>query len=986
MKTFDLAFFSLGFQPDRNGTAGSLVHRLRSFADLRQLAKGKKKDQLPPIFAYFGKRGKEHSVFTLEPSQRHQQLVELFKAENPDTSLNDFQINCEVSNHSKSLFGWDVPNCVLVDIDTTALTDAVMKNADAINDLVNNSILFAQPSYSGKLHIILRIKDQYTEQDYRNEAAIAVTCLCRAIELVCGIDPFTLKDHKGVCCVDPTSISPYTPMYMADTDYWFNPDCWDFSIDDEDRQKAAEKAGVSFKRVFTTTTYASVAPFTGEFTITNPHQVKVDRNYIVEGGGSGNDVRMQYANVMWWYCKGDMKKYNALRKQLFLNYREFTPVGSKNPNPLYKAAFDAEFGVVETATNIEHNPTPASGIVIPKDGWLSDYISTIELELERNRRIEVVSPTGTGKTVLITEYAKRHKTLIVVPFNSQLVNYGCEWINIISKENKDFDTSRSNVAVYDQAIKHFDKLTTEWDVIVDECHLLWCDRSWREAATDVVNKINALKNNKVILFTATNTIENTLFNIDNTLTFTRERNVVEVKWMDTSTPYKTVDRLISDNTMTCVFTDRFAKTLAANKSIRMGRSNVVLCHSDSESKGFRRILENQLLDAKLTVSTKILYSGNNFNNENPIRLIIQVDENNDYSYIVQSVGRFRKCKELEVYVVNDVRSHNSDAPTDQQVIEGLNAMKAKGSNIAKVMTDKHKDDKYYNVDAAVEIENYYSTISKEKIIADLCATSYIKVIDCGMCDDGKEFPINKVKQRRSNALIDNIRRYSNLHEAVKYDVEDDSMTTEWKNQISAICLEVDADSVRRYIVERSNEKLTQIDTIISDIHSIINISELSLNEIRKIKDNYEAFVEEECREYGADDEVKDRITRYAKRIARILNGVEVKFPNTTIQSLSNEDIFKVAIEDLASCRIQLLGIRAQNGQRTGKQNKQPIKIKFIGDFYDESGLEGMDYQNNIATFACKGDCMRFLGIDRKAFSRFVKGEKVKKAKNWIVVQ
>lgn len=983
---FELAFFCLGFQPDRNGTKGSLVRRLKSFADIRAIAKGKAKDQLPPIFPSFGKRGSEFHIFNIEYPDYGQQLVELFKADNTDTSLNDYRIGWEVANHSAEIFGSHIPDTVLVDIDTTVLTNDVMNNADKINGLLNNSILFIQPSFSGKLHIIIHIKNQYSEQEYRNEAAVAVVCLCRAIELVTGIDPFTLKDHKGDCCIDPTSISPYTPMYMADNDYWLNPNCWEFAIDDNDRKKAAEKAGVSFNRVFTTETYKPVTPFAGEFTISNPHRVKVDRNYIVDKGGSGNDVRMQFANVMWWYVKGDVNKYNDLREQLFVNYREFTPVGDKNPNPLYKAAFDKEFGVVTTTTNIEYDPTATSGIVIPKDGWLCDYMDTIEKELETNRRIEVVSPTGTGKTVLITEYAKNHKTLIIVPFNSQLVNYGCDWINIISKENKGFDLERSNVAVYDQAIKHFGLLGDDWDVIVDECHLLWCDRSWRESATDVVNRINDLEKNKVILLTATNTIEDSLFNVEKTLTFTKERNTVEVKWMDVTTPYTTIEKLITDKKRTCVFSDRYAKRLASNQSLRMGWGNVVLCHSESKSKGYQRILENQMLDARLTVSTKILYSGNNFNNEDPIRLIIQIDGNYDYSYIVQSVGRFRKCKDLEVFVVNDVRQHSGDAPTDQMVLDRLNAMRAKGSNIAKLMTDRHKDDKYYNPYAAVEIEDYYLKIDKAKIIADLCATSYIKVIDCGMCDDGKEFPMDEVKRRRSAALIDNIRRCSNLNELVKYDEEDDAMTNRWKSEIGWICADISPESVRRYIVERSDESAIQIDTIISEMHSIINISELSISEIRRIKDNYEAFADDECKAYGVDGDAKDRITRYAKRIARLLNRVDVKYPSTPIYNLNNNDLFGIAIDLIDESKIELKEVRRQNGQRTGTQNRQPITIKFVGDCWDDSGLEGMDAQHNTITFECKGDCMRFLGIGSKAFSRFVKGERVKAAKNWLAVQ
>ena len=125
-----------------------------------------------------------------------------------------------------------------------------------------------------------------------------------------------------------------------------------------------------------------------------------------------------------------------------------------------------------------------------------------------------------------------------------------------------------------------------------------------------------------------------------------------------------------------------------------------------------------------------------------------------------------------------------------------------------------------------------------------------------------------------------------------------------------------------------------------------------------------------------------RITRYAKRIANLLNKVDVKYPTTPISRISNNDLFGVAIENLEEHKIELREVRTQNGVNS----RQAIKIKFVGDCYDDSGLEGMDAEHNIATFECKGDCMRFLGIGSKAFSRFVKGEKVKAAKNWQVVQ
>lgn len=1005
-----LQIFTLGYQKTAYNPTGSLLHKVESFEDLRNLAKGKAKNNLPVVFPTFGQRGKEYfnvniyedgecwrdddgnmhiANLKIDNTPRIEQLANLYRDKFDCTGLYDYEVEERAvryytENCPSHRFGGS--NVVLIDIDSKVPTEPVMKNADKINELCNNSILFIQPSFSGKLHIIMHIRKMCTIEEYQREAAIAMTWVCKAIEKVVGIDPFTLTDSRGKCCVDPTSYSAATSIYISNNDYVLNPNCWEFEIDDEQREKVCKVAGVKFEKVFREKVdYPPVNPFGGEFTITNPHKVKVDRNYIVGNGWSGNDVRMQYANVMWWYCKGDMSKYDNLRRQLFKNWNEFTPVGDKNPIPLFKAAFDDEFGIVVTATNTEHNPTLTNGTIIEKGHWLTEFQGEIENELEANRRIEVVSPTGTCKTVLITEYARKHKTLIIVPFNSQLVNYGCSWINVISRDNKNFATERSNVAVYDQAIKFINFLEDDWTVIVDECHLLWCDRSWRESATLVVEKINKLKN-KVMLLTATNTIEDTLFSVKKTLTYIRERDVVEVKWMDVTNPYTTITKLIANDKKTCIFSDQYARVIAANQGLRKGRSNVVLCHSKSNSKGYQRILDNQLLDAPLTVSTKILYSGNNFNNEEPIRLIVQINHDNDYSYIVQSVGRFRKCQDLEVYVVNNVRQRTGDAITDQRTIDGLRSMSVKGSNIAKVMSDRHKEEDYYNPNVAAEIQQYYDSITKDKIIADLCATGYIKVIDCGMCDDGKEHPLNEVKRSRSDNLIDNIRRCSNLNDAIIYDEDDDSMTKSWKNAIESISMNVKEEAVRRYIVERTDSSAIQIESIIAELYSIINIKELSLSEIDRIKENAELFAAEECKAYGmVDEDVQNKIWDYAKRIARLLNRIEIEFPTISLDNLSLEDYFKVVLDDLNEYKIGLRLVRAHNSSVGGQNSKQSITIQFVGKHWDDSGLEGIERSNGIITFASKGNCMRFLGIGSKAFSKFVKGMPTRVTRNWQVV-
>ena len=965
---------TIGYQSTVRGNGtGSLVHKLESFEQLRELAKDKVKDDLPATFAFFGRRGNEYFAPKRGGNnlERISELVELYKSEHDCEGLIDCEVQDLALRHYGEIHLHGGSNVVQVDVDTTLFTTDVMKNADELNELCEDSVVLVQPSFSGKLHIILHTRYITDIDEYKREAAIVTTWVCKAIEKITGTNPFEVFDENGKCCVDVNGVKPSQALYFSDNDYIEFKDSYEFVITDEQRERTAESAGLLFQRVFADKVdYVAIDPFEGKFEITNPHKIKVTRKYAV-GNYTGNDVRMQYANVLLWYCRGDMKQFRTMCKQLFVNYKEFSPVGDKNPNILFKGAFDREFGIVVTEQTTTYEPTSPEGILIPKGHWLSEYGDEIEQALATNRQIEVVAPTGTGKTVYISEYARRHKTLIVVPFNSQLVNYEKDWVNIVTMDKKSFKKNMSNVAVFDQAVKHFETLDKTWTVVVDEAHLLWCDRSWREAATNVVAQIRYLSDShKIMLFTATDTIERKLFGIDRIVRFTCERSTVTCKWMDVTNPYTVMEKLIADTKKTCIFTDRYAQMLAMNLTYDFGGKTVTLCHSRTTDEKYQQVLEEQQLVSKVTISTKILYSGNNFNNEEPVRVVVQIDKNYDHSYIIQAIGRFRRCEDLEVFILNDLSDHEKQGGDDVLKTEReLKRMEKQGSNIAKVMlTRTDIDDDYYNADAAAELERYYAKIDKNYIIDQLCRTGYLRVIDCGVCSEEKEAPVNKLKRQRSNDLVQRIRDNAHIiHRIIKEDKEDDVDTAGWKSALRNLAEDhIDAKSMARYITLRSENSSVMMDTIIRELYTIVNIQDLTPDEINKIKTDYKKFAQEETE--GCSKGTKDKVRTYTCFLHRILAHIELEYPSQDFAHITPEEMIFVATEVWEKEKIRIKA----SASASGRLRAEPFSIRWVGG-ETLPDIDGLAESFGVMTFPCKGDCMRFLKCSSRTFSKFIKG-------------
>ena len=278
---------------------------------------------------------------------------------------------------------------------------------------------------------------------------------------------------------------------------------------------------------------------------------------------------------------------------LFMNYTEVNPVNSNGSDysvcMWFKKVFDMEFGVITTSGRQKTYKAVKPSDYIEVEGWLTEHEKTITDRLENHNRIEVISPTGTGKTVLINKLAEKNKTLIVVPYNSQLVNYnGC---NVLGPDIK-FDYGRSNVGVVDQCVKYINRLDESWTIIIDETHLL-TDDEWRKAYTTLNYKIQQFKG-KVIGFTATSAVEDEIAGYEDKLVFYKDRKQLYAKWYDVKWPVSQIHKFINEDRRTIVFSDAHNRILYHNWIMKHGTGSTACLRFDMQHKKlFKRTIEEQ---------------------------------------------------------------------------------------------------------------------------------------------------------------------------------------------------------------------------------------------------------------------------------------------------------------------------------------------------------------------------------------------------------
>ena len=551
---------------------------------------------------------------------------------------------------------------------------------------------------------------------------------------------------------------------------------------------------------------------------------------------------------------------------------------------------------------------------IKKGEWLVKYKDEVLDFINKNHHSEIVSPTGTGKTTFINgedekddiifsqelfSLTKELNAIVIVPFNvtnklyGKLIEVNASWRGEI-KEDKQY------VMIWDQALRYWDKIKDR-TLIIDEAHCLFLDRTYRDVAVKLMNKIKE-DDCKIVLFTATPSGEAEELGC-NQLIFTNERNVININFIKVNSvdraqlgainrvmDNKIVDRIV-------LFDDLHAKKIYENLMIEGKYINdISYIRADTkDSDDFIYLRENELLNKKLTICTCVAFNGLNFKNENENILVITSYKHKDTTAakIIQESGRIRNSNVMVIVYYDDIE-YNSSLENRIEKAEIMNDAVLNLGIPDNLLSYDRRLLKEDIVDALRRIEARLNEDSKlDVIIQKLLDTGYFIIHQQDFQSDdwskGDKLQL-AIKKKCSDEFIDDL-----LNEQFG-EYKENSYKWIWKNKIDKM---INNDSYRgidldtfKNIIDKKNKK-TLIETVINNVDRIIRVS--LLDDIQW--NNYTTKIEILKNSLKQESDKRDLANNYKKNLS-IRNKYKDKVKLVDNNIIDLNPIFNDLFEEL----------------------------------------------------------------------------------------
>ena len=421
--------------------------------------------------------------------------------------------------------------------------------------------------------------------------------------------------------------------------------------------------------------------------------------------------------------------------------------------------------------------------------------------IKKNPSSCIVAPTGSGKTTLINGFVRRENVgtilgsdvlhegiaeelnaVVIVPYNAtnQLYDNLYEVSTRMNNNKEEIPSDRACTLVIDQAISHWDEIKNR-QIIIDESHVLFADRSFRDKASALLQKMKdaiedrkeweeevkqreeekkkmtelgikidteeekkkdeELKKREVPVIRVCCVSATPLGEVDILgcvkLTYKKVRSIIKLEIINTNNidytllNYAKVAEKERYYNKVVIFSDRYSKKLFENLIPIYGLENIAYMRSDlKNSEDFKNIVDTEMVNKKVTIATRVAYNGLNFNNTSDKVLILTTFKPGETlpSEIIQSIGRFRNCKVNVKCVIAPKRKAESVDKREKRAkfyddtIEEEGVKKVFSCNYSTELLDEDKKN------VLKEIEAYNKTHStKELLIEALKDTGYISI-------------------------------------------------------------------------------------------------------------------------------------------------------------------------------------------------------------------------------------------------------------------
>lgn len=617
-----------------------------------------------------------------------------------------------------------------------------------------------------------------------------------------------------------------------------------------------------------------------------------------------------------------------------------------------------KYGILVTNKNDEV-------IKIPSDKFLSDYNSDIIYELEKYGKVQVVAPTGSGKTVSITGLAKELKAIVLVPYLATNSLYSKD-LHLITSPQEELSDDEAYVMVFDQGIK---RLPCNRTIILDESHTVFMERDFREREIVLINQ---LKNqNKVLLFTATPCNELELIGGKRVMEFSKYHNKVFTTFLhydETGEKFFNIQRKIEDLFIgnskydrIVVMDDMIVKRLYELYSPIFKEDILYFRANTRTNKDCQEMLNEEILKKKLTLCTRAGFNGLNFKNTN--EKILLISSLTIPQIIIQQAGRFRNIDVyLNIYVNDNSTLENED--NLDYFKEASEYSIATGSEFI-IQNPQFDNEEFYI--AKKQIVQYMNENSTYDVVKEyLKKTGYFTI--------GKDYNIRKIKgikkdntAKEISLMIKNGENFDVLplndvqysyYKRFKEAIDDFCKKYNIASPLDSNFLENlytrDSKWCMRLINSFDNQLL--IDSIIDKIENIISISTMD----NKSFEHQIKLANDWISSIAKIPNLKVKTNENKNKIKHILEIREENYGDEPLKVMDNIIIINEEKKNITNKK------KNEGQKKGGKKGKEIIIIN----------LE----TNEELKFQTKEECIKALNINIKALNKIIQGQKFKNKK------
>ena len=966
---------------------GDQIHKVQSLSDIQKHAGNLLKNKLKAISKYDSKLSIEKSLSILKENLDETEYNE-FKRSMPKMYAYNGKF---LSKYETDEFpGSDM---FFIDLDTTYYTKDILNNIDAIFKNIRY-IRYVQRSISNKLHFICSFGDVINGTDNWEKHTVVYTIFILDQLKKMGYDFFALQDNiicnnenpnneKQSDIIDTHNMKWTQRLFCTPYKFLQNPhQCpYRMSIEDDYINDLKERFPHYFidihknetkkSQEFVKNKYASenfeyeVVPNENQFS--DNEFVYEFRRKIYGALVKISDFQKDKADELWkivcshytlnvrhpveYYLADNLTNY-------FKYWSEKEPEYCKNINA---ARWLAKYGIIVTSKNDDI-------IKIPADRFLSDFNDSILYEWELYKKLQIVSPPGTGKTVGVIEMAKRENAIVVVPYLATNSLYSKDLQLIKAGDNAKLEKNKAYVMVYDQAIKY---LPTDKKVIIDESHIGFLERDFRDR---LIVLMNLLKNHEyVLLVSATPCEELSLVGGDRIMSFTKYHHKVFTTFFHYTNEaeknyniQKKIEDLFIGNSKydkIVVMDDRIVKKLYEIYSPVFKNDILYFRANTREDFDCQEMLNKELLFKKLTLCTRAGFNGLNFNNTN--ERILLIASMNVAQLIVQQAGRFRNIDiNLNIYVNDEA------VETEENILDYYRAASEfSEENGAEFII---QDSKYDN-------EEFYK--AKKQIVKfmndnncyDVCKENLDNIEYFIMRGDVNIMKMKGVKRNTvakeisdmikkgvdlENMDLNNVQelQYKRFKDAIDDFCKKYNIASIFDNDILGIMSERDSNWLLR-LINSYNERLL-IDSILESVEEVVNISSMDHDE------------------YDRQNKLAQKWITYISKIPSLsIKTKENKRKLEKINTIRKAEYGKDALAIMDNLMLDLEGKRdithkkkKEGGQKGGQKGR---------------AIDILDTETNeVMHFETHEECIEKLNINSKVLNKIKEGKVFRNKKQY----